>query len=166
MSAEIAEDEQLLVPRLVMRIAELEHALHTPRLLDTPAPVTVPEGGSDRQGILRSVTALLKRAQEGLDSSLHAAGVSSLLVGGLNEEEQGWEQEELEVEVDTQEATSQALVITARKFRDLKSQKGKLEETVAELHIELAASKAALEQVGGWDSEAAVGRSSRICGGN
>ena len=58
----LAGDEELLVPRLVARIAELEHELYAHELK---------QGGQEsRTGLLDKFATLLKRAQNSLDAGV------------------------------------------------------------------------------------------------
>jgi hypothetical protein len=60
----LAGDEQLLVPRLVARIAELEHQLYSAELRNGE------EAGVAGTGLLDKFASLLKRAQHSLDASV------------------------------------------------------------------------------------------------
>lgn len=60
-SALLAGDEELLVPRLVARIAELESQLYSTQLAGA---------GEEPGGLLDRFSQLLKKAQQGLDASV------------------------------------------------------------------------------------------------
>ncbi|KAL4436364.1 hypothetical protein ABPG77_009926 [Micractinium sp. CCAP 211/92] len=119
----LAADEELLVPRLVARIAELEERLYSSEAGDR----FLGEDG----GLLDRFGGLLRKAQQGLDAGI------AYVVGDA-------EAQQAQLTAVTKEATAKALLITIKKLQGLKAEKGRLEVEVRGLQEELAAAQAEL----------------------
>ncbi|KAI3430807.1 hypothetical protein D9Q98_009218 [Chlorella vulgaris] len=118
----LAADEELLVPRLVARIAELEEKLYA---------AEGGGGGVDDGGLLDRFGGLLRKAQQGLDAGI------AYVVGDQDAQQAQLSQV-------TKEATAKALLITIRKLQSLKAERQRLEESSASLLLELDAARQAL----------------------
>ncbi|PSC71702.1 kinesin KIFC3 isoform X4 isoform A [Micractinium conductrix] len=118
----LAADEELLVPRLVARIAELEERLYTGE-----AGGDAGEAGS----LLDRFGGLLKKAQQGLETSI------AYVVGDTDTQQ-------AQLSAVTKEATAKALLITIKKLQALKADKSRLEEASASLALELESARSAL----------------------
>ncbi|PRW21080.1 kinesin KIFC3 isoform X3 isoform B [Chlorella sorokiniana] len=131
----LAADEELLVPRLVARIAELEEKLYSDSAGHTAGAVA--DGG-----LLDRFGGLLKRAQQGIDAGI------SYVVGDS-------EAQQAQLSAVTKEATAKALLITIKKLQGLKAEKQRLEEAAASLELELESARTALHEAQAAASAAA-----------
>ncbi|KAL4420520.1 hypothetical protein ABPG75_010176 [Micractinium tetrahymenae] len=119
----LAADEELLVPRLVARIAELEERLYA----SEAGGASWAEAG----GLLDRFGGLLRKAQQGLDAGI------AYVVGDA-------EVQQAQLTAVTKEATAKALLITIKKLQGLKAERGRLEQAAQDLQAELEAARAEL----------------------
>lgn len=124
------ETEDMIIPRLVSRIAQLEAKLHDAGATNF--------SNDDDDSLVARLTSLLKTAQSSLDSWL------SYILGGPDEVNQAM----------TEEAKAKALMITIRQVGEMKNHAALLKERLALMEQAAVDNQAAyVEEIGGLQGE-------------